>query len=102
AETGWARLEAANLDNLAAVHWELGRLAESADHSHRALAMIRDAGSGFAEAVDLTNLGEVCHAQVRLDLAEEHLRRALTLHREIGNRGGEAETLRLLALVDRD
>lgn len=95
-QTGWTVVEAANLDNLAAVYWELGRLDDAAEHSVRALDILRQTGSRFAEAVDLTNLGEVRHAQGRLDDALDDLERALPLHREVGNRRGEAETLRLL------
>jgi DNA-binding SARP family transcriptional activator/Tfp pilus assembly protein PilF len=100
-KTGWVAGRAANLENLGEVYWELGRLAEAADHTMRALTA-RPEGTHFAEGVALTTLGEVCHALGRLDEAGAHLTRALTLHRAVGNRGGEAETLRVLALVGRD
>jgi DNA-binding SARP family transcriptional activator len=100
-QTGWLAGRAANLENLGEAFWELGRLEEAAEHTLLALSAF-PGGNHFAEGVARTTLGEVCHALGRLDEAAEHLARALTLHRTVGNRGGEAETLRVLALVSRD
>ncbi|HZP51960.1 BTAD domain-containing putative transcriptional regulator [Actinocrinis sp.] len=110
---GWTQCHAVALNNLAGVYWAAARIEQTIERLTEALALHRLAGRRVGEAVTLANLA-VAYLERRHDepdalsrartLADARglLEAALALHRETGDSRNEADTLRVLAEVERD
>ncbi len=91
--------EAAALNNLGTIYYELGELEKSADHYRQALAAQRKLGDRSSEARGLANLGAVLSALGDQEGARQVLKQALAIHQESGDQRSEANTLNGLGEV---
>ena len=92
--------EATALNQLAAVHWRLGRYEEATLHLEAALTLYRKTGDRTGQARVLANLGIIHALRGRHERAADLQEQALKIHRETANRMDEARTLGNLGTVE--
>jgi len=91
--------EAAALNNLGNVHWQLGDYGQAADDYRGALALRRATGDRAGEAAALNNLGVIEWHLGHYEASAAYYAQALPIHHETANRVGAATTLANLARV---
>ncbi|MEE2830184.1 MAG: tetratricopeptide repeat protein [Myxococcota bacterium] len=76
-----------------------GRLTESLEHHHKALAIAREVGDRRAEGITLGTLAHLLHEQGLIPEAREHYDQALAIACEVGDRWSEGAALGRLAYL---
>ena len=93
--------EAAALNNIGKIYFDLGEWQEASDHYQEALPIFHETGDRAREGIALKNLGDVSLLTGQNEKALEYYRRALPLHRAAADKGSEADTLRQTGSVYR-
>jgi DNA-binding SARP family transcriptional activator len=97
--TGDRAAEAAALNQIGNVDWQLSRLQSAADHYRQALELFRGAGDRVGEARALGNTGLAETELGRYEEAACHQLEAVGIFRDLGDRFGEARALGNLGLA---
>jgi DNA-binding SARP family transcriptional activator/Tfp pilus assembly protein PilF len=100
--TGDRIAEAAILNQMGMVDWQLVRLEQACDHQRQALALFHAAGDRAGEAYALGGMGLAELRLCRYDQAARHQQQAIAIFRDVGDRFGEAWTLGFLGLARRE
>jgi CHAT domain-containing protein len=92
--------EAATLNQVGLIYWQLGELQKALDYFNLALPLSRSTGNRQQEGSVLANIGTIHWQRGDSQNAFDYYNQALVLKRTVGDRRGEAITLNSIGLVN--